>query len=261
MTTTNPTYRVRRALTEHEIGVIVAGIEQASNSAELLGGALRNILNPLLADVGQSIDDFNAEHRLRPSDYAIPSIQWATLAEAITGRAAEWGAGVQVGLELINLGPSTYDDQHVPAPAIAIPDRRPSVHLLRITREAVDVIDACTRHIAGLGSSYGRASDIYREALTSWHHCLPSLFTMNFGADTHISADGDLSLFVSCASGFVYGVIFHGQRRRCTVTGCRATIRDDGTVDQPNEPTTDDHEHQPSYPIGVPQPGNWSLHS
>jgi hypothetical protein len=91
----------------------------------------------------------------------------------------------------------------VPAPAIAIPDRRPSVHLLRITREAVDVIGACARDIADLGTCYGHDSDI----------------------------------------------------------GCKATIRDDGTVHQPNEPTTDDHEHLPSYPVGAPQPGNWSLHS
>jgi hypothetical protein len=261
MTTTNPTYRVSRALTEHEIGVIVAGIEQATNSAELLGGALRNILNPLLTDVGQSIDDFNANNRLRPTDYAIPTTQWTTLMDAITSRAAEWGASVQIGLRLINVGPSTYDDPHVPAPAIAIPDRRPSVHLLRITREAVDVIGACARHIADLGTCYGRDSDIYRDALTSWHHCLPSLFTTHFGADTHITVDGTLSLFVACANGYVYGVIFHGQRRRCTVAGCTATIRDDGTVHQPNEPTPGDHEHQPSYPIGSPQPGNWSLHS
>jgi hypothetical protein len=36
---------------------------------------------------------------------------------------------------------------------------------------------------------------------------------MGFGADTRVSKDGDLSLLVSCASGFVYGVIFHRDHR------------------------------------------------
>ncbi|MEJ3741754.1 hypothetical protein WEI85_00430 [Actinomycetes bacterium KLBMP 9797] len=261
MTTTNPTYRVKRPLTEPEIGDIIAGIERATNSAELLGGALRNILNPLLADIGASIDDFNADHRLRPSDYAIPASQWAAIMDAITGRAAEWGASVQVGLELINVGPATYDDPDVPAPAIAIPDRRPTIHVLRVTREAVDVIGACVRHVADLGRFYGHHSDIHREALTSWHRCVTGLFTMNMGADTHITVDGALSLFVACENGYVYGVIFHGQQRHCTVNGCRATIRDDGTTEPAAHSTPDDHEHQPSYPPGAPQPGYWSVHS
>lgn len=261
MTTNDPTYRVRRALTDPEIGAVVAGITQATTTAGLLGGALRTIFNPLLADLGLSVDDFDAEHQLQPADYAIPATQWTALAEAITRRAGEWGASVQIGVELFNMGPSTYDDPHVPAPAIHIPDRQPQVHLLRVTREAVDVIAACGRHLADLGAYYGWRSDVYREALASWHHCLANLFGMHFGADTRVTVDGRLSLYVSCSGGFVYGVIFHGQPRRCTVTGCTATIGDDGAVDQSRRPAVDDHEHQPSYPLGAPQPGNWSLHS
>jgi len=261
MTTANPTYRVQRPLTDKELTDIVAGIETATNTAELLDGALRNILNPLLADIGTSLDDFNAEHRLQPSDYAIPTSQWTALADAITGRAAEWGTSVQAGLALINMGPGTYDDPHTPAPAIPVPDRRPALHLLQVTREAVDVIGACVRHIADLGRFYGQGSDTYREALTSWHHCLTGLFTMNMGADTHITVDGTLSLFVACANGYAYGVIFHGQHRRCTVNGCQTTIRDDGTTYPAAPSTTDEHEHQPSYPLGAPQPGRWSVHS
>jgi hypothetical protein len=261
MTTTGPTYRVQRPLTEKELTDIVAGVEAATNIAELVGGAVRNILNPLLADIGASIDDFDAEHQLRPGDYAIPTSQWTALADAITGRAAEWGASVEAGLALISVGPSSYDDPNVPAPAILVPDRRPAVHLLQVTREAVDVIGACVRHVADLGHFYGQGSDIYREALTSWHQCVTGLFTMNMGADTRITVDGTLSLLVSCANGYVYGVIFHGQHRRCTIDGCQTTIRDDGTTYPATPSTTDDHEHRPSYPLGAPQPGRWSVHS
>lgn len=259
MTTANPTYRVQRALTEPELRVIIAGIEQASTSTELLGAALRNILNPLLADIGLSLDDFDADHRLRPTDYAIPTSQWDALTEAITNRATDWGGSIQVGLELINLGPGTYDDPLAPAPPIAITDRRPAEHLLHLTRDAVDTIGACTRHLADLGSFYGPHSDIYHEALASWHRCLTGVFGMSFGGETHITVDGNLSLLVTCASGFVYAIIFHGHQRHCTVTGCGAAIHDDGTTDQP--PAPDGHEHRPDYPLDGPQPGTWSLHS
>lgn len=259
MTTANPTYRVRRALTEQELRVIIAGIEQATTSTDLLGATLRNIFSPLLADIGLSLDDFTTGSRLRPTDYAIPASQWTALQEAIINQATAWGAGIEVGLELINLGPATYDDPHAPTPQVAVTDRRPPAHLLHVTRDAVDTIAACTRHLADLGCFYGPTSDIHREALASWQHCLTSVFSMGFGAETRITVDGNLSLLVTCASGFVYAIIFHGQQRRCTITGCPATIRDDGTTDPPATP--DGHEHRPSYPLDGPRPGTWSLHS
>lgn len=260
MTTTNPAPAVRRPLTDQEIDAVVAGINAATNSAELVVAAIREIFNALLADTGQRFDDFDEDNRINPADYAIPTSQWTALAAAMTGRAGEWGTGSEVALILLGMMPATYDDPDVPTPAIAIPDRRPFIHDLHLTRDAVDVITACERRLSDLGRGYGWESEIYLTASHTWHRCLAGLFSMGFGADTHVAADGPMSLFVKSASGFVYGIIFHADRRHCTVDGCGATIHDDGTTNtgRGNPPA---HQHQPSYPLDAAQPGQWSVHS
>ncbi len=71
----------------------------------------------------------------------------------------------------------------------------------------------------------------------------------------------DLSLFVSTNSGFVYGLIFHAVKRRCTDPDCGAYANDDGTVWSYNSSNRIfDHEHGWSYPIDAPAPGIWSFH-
>ena len=85
---------------------------------------------------------------------------------------------------------------------------------------------------------------------------------MGFGAHTRVSRDGDLSLFVSTASGLDLGVIFHGQHRRCTNPACGALITDDSAASPFSSTSTVlDHEHTPSYPLSAPRPGTWSFHS
>jgi hypothetical protein len=57
-------------------------------------------------------------------------------------------------------------------------------------------------------------------------------------------------------------VIFHEARRVCTVAGCPAVIGDDGTASAtPSRTVVAEHEHQPSYPLGSTQPGDWSAHT
>ena len=92
--------------------------------------------------------------------------------------------------------------------------------------------------------------------------------TIARGAETSVQRDGPFSLYVTTSSGLVYGVIFHGEPRRCITTpGCTAVADDD-----PHDPATLvwrpgptdavlPHEHQPSYPAGAPQPGTWTAHS
>lgn len=260
MTAANKACRVRRPLSPDELTAILAGVARATSTADLLDETVRALYTALLTGTGHQLEDFNAEHQLRPGDYAIPNVQWDAIARALSDRAQEWGTSLQLSLELVNVMPSTYDDADVPAPVVATVDRRPGLHTLHITRDAVDLIAAAETHLYDLASYYGQRSTAYLTALTSWHHHLAGLFSMRLGADTRIMRDGSLSLFVTTASGYVYGILFRGERRRCTVEGCRATIRDDGTSYPPND-GPDEHPHQPSYPLNAPQPGEWSVHS
>jgi len=258
----NDTRRISRPLTADEIKVVLAGIDSATSSSDLLHRAVSDIYTALLADTGTTFDSLTAEHRLKATDYAIPSSQWQAIVKAITDRAAQWGTGAQLGLNLVNLMPSTYDDPDVPTPTIPTVDRRPDIHHLAVTREATDVTTACDAHVQSLGDHFGRESQIYLDAFTSWHHQLARLFSMTFGADTRISKDGPLSLFVSTGGGFVFGVLFHGAWRRCTTDGCAAVLGDHGMAYPPySGAPVMEHEHAPSYPLDAPQPGQWSFHS
>ncbi len=262
MTATSSGYRVKRPLTAAEFELVLDTIDRATNSADLIASSVRVTFTALLSDVGERLEDFSPQHRLNPDEYAIPQTQRDAVMTAITNRADEWGTATQLALDLINKMPAGYDDPAVPAPIIALHDRRPYVHNIRISREAVDVVAACETHLANLADHYGSTSHIYRHALASWHRNLTMLFSMGLGADTRVTADGTRSLFVVTGSGYVYAIIWHPARRRCTVDDCTATIHDDGTTDQSQ--TGDqaaEHEHRPSYPIGAPQPGEWVAHS
>ena len=259
-TTAKRSYRVKRPLTADEISTILAGIPCATSTAELLDGTVRDLYTALLTGTGTQLADFNTEQQLRPGDYAIPTVQWNAIATALSNRAQEWGTSLQLSLDLVNVMPATYDDPDMPAPVVTTVDFRPGLHDLHITRDAVDLITAAETHLRDLGHYYGHQSPTYLTALASWHRHLAGLFSMRLGADTRIIRDGSRSLFVTTASGYIYGILFRGEPRRCTVNGCRATIRDDGTSYPPCS-GVDEHDHQPSYPLGAPQPGEWTAHS
>ena len=262
MASTAPTHRVARALTPNEVGTILTAVNAATSTADLLADAVRSLFTALLAGTGTAFGDFTPEHRLNPGDYAIPSPQWNMIAKAITDHAAQWGTAAQLALELVATMPASYDDPAAYTPTLATVDRRPMVHHLRVTRDAVDVIAACERHIAALADAYGHGSLHHLQALTSWHAQLARLFSLGFGERSQISRDGRLSLFVTTSSRFVFAVVFHGARRRCTSTGCEALISDDGDASPPyRDATVVDHEHTPSYLCDGPQPGTWSFHS
>ncbi len=251
----------RRALTTDELDRIVAAVDAAGNTRALLNDALGGVFDALLCDRGTTLAELDPTHPLTPGEFAVPTVQWNAIVTAILDRAAEWGTAAQLTFDLVNLMPASYDDPTVPAPTLTRTDRRPPVHQVHLTRDAVDVIAACEAHIGALAAHYGPGSQIHLDALTSWHRHLAGVFGMGMGADTHVSRDGDLSLLVTTASRIVYGLIFHGTARRCTTDGCHASLRDDGTCEPDRDDAGGDHEHIPSYPIGSPRPGTWSFHS
>jgi hypothetical protein len=230
----------------------------------VLHAAVGGVLDRLLADTGATLATLPAGARINPGEYAIRTAQWEAITAAATNRAAAWGAGPALALELVNLMPATYPDPAAPAPSRTQQrtDHRPAEQRLDVTREATDVIAACEAHLQALGAHYGPRSRRYLDALTSWHHQLARLFNMGLGAHTRISRDGELSLLILTGSGITFGVIFHGERRHCLTHGCHAAIRDDGTAAPAHTGAAVlDHQHQPSYPPGAPRPGEWSFHS
>jgi hypothetical protein len=252
----------RRRLSTDELDRILTGIEAAGDTGDLLTTVVRELYNVLLSDTGRSLDTLEAGERIDPRKYAIPSVQWHAIATAAGNRAAQFGTTPQVSLSLLDVMPSSYEDPAVSAPALSLKDWRPYLHDLHVSREATDVIRECTEHVAAIGLHFGTNTVIYRRAAGSWLRHLSGLFAMSFGADTRITPDGKLSLTVATSSGFVYGIIFHGDRRWCALDGCRAVIGDDGTV-RPGftGSVVHDHQHVPSYPLGAPQPGEWNVHS
>ena len=253
---------VHRALSVAEMQTLLTAVRDATSTADLLTVAVVDLFTILLADEGKTLNDYSADNRLDPSRYAIPATQWTALSGAIVDRAAQWGTGPELALQLVNTMPATYDDPTAPVPVLPRVDYRPAVHTLEVSRDAIDVIAAADTHLHALGEFYGRDSDTYRDALHSWHRHLSHLFAMGFGAHTRVSRDRELSLHVQTACGLVYAVIFHGEYRRCTDPACRALIADDGTATASSSTSAVlGHEHTPTYPLGAPRPGTWSFHS
>lgn len=256
---------VRRALTIAEIDIILARIAAANSTGELLAEAVAAVYDPLLADAGLSWQTLPAEYRIDPRQFSIPSSQWQAITAAVSSRAAQWGTGPELSLEMINVLPGSHDDPDAAVPAAInnLPDRRPDMLELHVTRDAADVIAAATDHVRAISVFFGPESTESRRATASWMTSLSRLFSMSFGADTRVRRDGNLSLLITTGSGFVYALIFHGDTRRCTAgDGCTALIDGNGnahTISQNG--IVAEHEHQPSFPLDAPRPGSWSLHS
>lgn len=254
---------IRRALTDAELTAIIARIDAAGSTGDLLAVVIGSVYDALLADVGLSTSTLPDGRQLDPSQFQIPASQWQAITGAVTSRAAEWGTGAQLALELVNVLPGSYDDPTAAVPATPLTDRRPDLLELHVTRDAVDVIAAATAHVQAIAGFYGPASAQYQQASGSWLSALARLLSMAFGAGTRVRRDGALNLVVRTSSGFTYGLIFHGATRWCTAgDGCTATIADDGTAHAPHSTSAvADHSHRPSFPLDAPRPGSWSLHS
>ncbi len=257
------TYRVRRALSEAEMISITAAIDAATSAAGIVTAVLRAVFGALVAPLGETLDGYGPDRKLDPRDFAIPEQQWAAITEACLSRADAFGARVTIAMDLLNVLPATYDDPSAVVPPRSAVDHRPYEHVLTVSREAADVITACAQRCDALAQHFGEDSPEHRDAARSWQRNLALLFSMDFGARTRVTRDGDLSLLVSCGSGFTYALIFHPVQRRCTRDGCAAVIRGDGTTwtYRSGDPACADRQHIPAYPLDAPAPGSWSFHS
>ncbi|GAA2349777.1 hypothetical protein [Dactylosporangium salmoneum] len=254
---------IRRPLTETELATIVGRVDAADSTGEVLVAVVGAVYDALLADLGLSTATVPDGQQLDPSRFQIPSWQWQAITGAVIDRAAAWGTGPELAMELITMLPGTYDDPAALAPDLPRTDRRPDLLQLHITRDAVDVIAAATAHVQALATCYGPGSEQYLTASSSWLAALARLLSMTFGADTHVRRDGNLSLLAHTSSGFTYALVFHGATRRCAAgDGCTAAIADDGIAHAAHATAVlADHEHRPSFPLDAPRPGSWSFHS
>jgi hypothetical protein len=258
--TLNP---VRRALTAAELTAIIDRVDAATSTGGLLAAVINAVYDTLLADHGLTLQSLPDGQQIDPRQFQIPTRQWQAICGAVTDRAAAWGTGPELAMELVNVLPSSYDDPAAPIPDRPHVDRRPDQLHLAVGRDAVDVIADATRHVQALAEHFGPASEEHLAASGSWLTALSRLLSMGLGADTRVHRDGHLSLIVTTGSGLTYGLIFHGATRRCTAgDGCAATIADDGSAHAlwPAAAVAE-HTHQPSFPLDAPRPGSWSMHS
>jgi len=128
---------------------------------------------------------------------------------------------------------------------------------------AITVIRDMSDHVEKLARYYGEADIRYLKAAASHRRVMTQIVMAGFADTAHVSRDGALSLYVSEGT-FVYGVIWHAVKRKCTVQGCDAYLNDDGTF-YTYTPTAErkvcDGPHVPDYPLDYPAPGEWSMHS
>jgi hypothetical protein len=254
---TEPTAGIRRALSSAELDTLDSAMAATTSTAELVSTLIATLYDQLLTGTGRSFADYSRAQQLRPGDFAIPTRQWEVIASMACAHAQRWGAGVTIAMDLISLLPATYSDPDAPGPSHLQADDDERISELQLTRSARTVITGCEDYLRVMAGYYGANARCYRDAARSWHHQLVGLLAGAFGSPTRITADGPLSLHAA-APALHYGVIFHGVARRCLSPGCDARIADDGTV---SGHAVADHEHQPSYPLGAPQPGTWSMHS
>jgi hypothetical protein len=172
---------VRRAFTTTEMTAVIARIDAAESTGDLLATTIGSVYDILLAELGLSMGTLPTGQKVDPRHFAIPSSQWQAITGAGTERAAAWGTGAQLALELINMLPGTYDDPAAPVPERPRVDRRPHLLQLHITRDAVDVIAAANTHVNAIAACYGRESEQHLQAATSWLAGLSRLLSMGLG--------------------------------------------------------------------------------
>jgi hypothetical protein len=260
----NP-YLVQRPLTESELDLIRMAINSdADEPRDLVEQIVTTVFTALLHDRDSSDAGVDMKAGLDRGRCAIPISQWTAIVGAAYDRAYAWCAGVEVGMDLANRMPGSYDDPQAPSPHLGPADGRPRICRLDVTREAADTIAACHGRVTALAAAYGADSERHRSAADSWRQQLTTLLGTQLAARTVVHTDGPLSLSVSTDSGTGFEIVFHGEPRRCTAVGCDAVV-DPATSQRLWRPATPDahvldHDHQPSYSFDSPQPGIWTTH-
>lgn len=132
-----------------------------------------------------------------------------------------------------------------------------SDHVITLDERAARNIANMRNRVADIGRSFGPRSPEYVDAMASLIQTLDSLYSWR---NVKVWAEDDLSV-TGVGDGISFGLIWHGQHRRCTA--CKAIVEPDGTgwTYSTNEPRCADGEHVPTYPLDCPNPGTWSFHS
>ena len=148
-----------------------------------------------------------------------------------------------------------------------MPDRQITVDstssALVLTEAARKTWAQMAHHVAALRSAYGKDHKYTTEAADSFVHVASSL--VGWG-NVNVGRDGDLSLICNevrpdGSFGIVFGLIFHGTRRACLNTGCKAVVNDDGKAWTYSPGAFMCDQHDLTYPLGAPTPGTWTFHS
>lgn len=257
----NP-YLVQRPLTGSELDLIRVAINSnAEGPRELVEQIITTVFAALRHDRDAGVETQAGLDRGR---YAIPISQWTAILGAAYDRAYAWSAAVEVGMDLANRMPGSYDDPQTPSPHLGPVDDRPRISRLDVTREAADAIAACHAHVTALAAAYGVDSDRHRAAADSWHQQLTTLLGTQLAARTVVHSDEPLSLSITTDSGTGYEIVFRGEPRRCTTIGCHAVADLSSTEPEWRSAAPDaavlDHDYQPSYPFDSPPPGTWTAH-
>ena len=88
-------------------------------------------------------------------------------------------------------------------------------HALTVHRMAADTLRDMHRQAQAQYEAWKRINPVVApKALESLSRQVTEMFSMFFGGATRVTRDGDLNLFVSTSSGFVYGVIWHPDHYR-----------------------------------------------
>jgi hypothetical protein len=125
---------------------------------------------------------------------------------------------------------------------------------------AVETAGSMYHHVQKLGTAYGETSKQYVEALASYARVTNTVFQSGFGPQMDVSRDGALSL-LCIEGGFVFGIIWHEEKRHCTVEGCQAYLTEDAKAWTYSRDHVMCDAHVPSFPYDAPAPGTWSTHS
>jgi hypothetical protein len=103
--------KVKRPLTEDEMSVVLASVQQAETLTGIVVEPMIAIFSALLLDIGQT---WETCQMLDPRDFAIPEKQITTILTAVQARCKAMYPGpdpaISVMMEWVNRGPSSYTE-------------------------------------------------------------------------------------------------------------------------------------------------------
>jgi hypothetical protein len=139
---------------------------------------------------------------------------------------------------------------------------------VEVTEQAAGVIAKVGEHIDRMQHALGDTNPLASTTAGSWARAMGRTFGL-LGGGGRLTRDDDLSLYGVTAYGMHFGVIFF---RYQSFDGARPDPKDWTTVrtcaahkgvawEDPDEPCPMRDADSHCYPLDIPVPGEWSLHS